>query len=229
VARREKKLEILKPPEEEFVDFSAPPEEPDDPFRALVRRCIESYRKINNDSLALDYNKVADKRLRAMVLADDEYQRETKSIYAEQCLAEMEELETLAGIAAGKGISGSDYRHPSERDGKSPIDKDMLTMRFKAAQARRDLRKEMAEVVGDVEKDSVYLTFVPVTREEFEKLPLIEISGGDTSDEGFDALIGTKEDLPEGLSGKLRTKGRDRDNDDEPAFDVLENGEIVER
>jgi hypothetical protein len=72
--------------------------------------------------------------------------------------------------------------------------------------------------------------FVPVTQAEFEILKTAEISNG-TADAGIDELIGTKEEVPTGTGNSMQPKGKTRAakmNEDE-MFDILPDGEIVER
>jgi len=213
-------------------DIFAPLPERNDPgyFRALVGNCVRAYEKLSNDGLALDYCKVADKKLRAMILNDEEYKAETRNIYARQRLEEMEEVEYLASLAANDGMDGDeeDDDHYAPRDGEKKskkitgADKDMINMRFKAAQMKRELRAERSKMEGDNERDTINFMFIPVTREEFEKLATVEIhQGSDEAD--FGALIGTKEDVP---TGSLQQNEKTQDGG---YFDVLPNGEIVER
>lgn len=221
-----------------YASIPLPDKDSPDYFKALVQSCINAYAKLNNDSLALDFCKISDKRLRVMILDDEEYKRETKSIYARQRLAEVEELEHLASLAAedDEGGEGGKYLHPSERGKKgaqknAAADRDKLNMRFKAAQMKREIMKEMAAVAGSLEQDSVNLMYVPAARDELERLLTVEISAG-VEDVDLDKLIGAKEDMPAGTSGKLRTGGTAKtpvQEEDDDFFEVLPNGEIVER
>jgi hypothetical protein len=213
-----------------------------DDFRDLVDRCIEAYEKLNNDGLALNLCKVSDKRLRIMVLSDEQYITETKNIYARQKLEEIEEVEHLAKLAANEMQPDDDddeYTHPSDRKKKSkqqkttPADRDLLNIRFKAAQLKRELRAEMANAVDDVEKDAVNLLYVPVTKEELERMITIELHAG-SDDVDIDGLISKKEEVPTGSSGKLSSKGRATKikeivEEVEDYFDELPDGEIVEK
>jgi len=220
--KRKKNIGILEPlPEKNNPGY----------FRALVRNCIRAYEKLSNDGLALDFCKVADKKLRAMILNDGEYKAETKNIYARQRLEEMEEVEYLASLAANGGMGGDDEDddHYAPRDGErrpkkiTGADKDMINMQFKAAQMKRELRAEMYKKEGDSERDMVYMMTVSVTREEMENLVLTDINEG--SDNGdIDGLIGTKDEVPVGTIGKIQS-----DADDKDYFEILPNGEIVER
>jgi len=196
-----------------------------------VRNCVKAYEKLSNDGLALDFCKVADKKLRAMILNDEEYKAETKNIYARQRLEEMEEVEYLASLAANDGMGEDDDEdddHYAPRDGeKRPkkitgADKDMINMRFRAAQMKREIRAELSKAGGDSERDMVCMMTVLVTRGEMENLMLVDINeGSDSAD--IDELIETKEEVPVG------TVGRTKAEIDDDCFDVLPNGEIVER
>jgi len=227
--KRKKELEILAPlPEKNSPGY----------FRALVGNCVRAYEKLSNDGLALDYCKVADKKLRAMILNDEEYKAETKNIYARQRLEEMEEVEYLASLAANDGVDddeGDDHYAPRDGERKSKkitgADKDMMSMRFRAAQMKRELRAEMSKTEGDNERDAVNMMTVLVTRKEMENLVLVDINeGSDSAD--IDELIGAKEEVPVGTVGTVSTvstvsKAQLEASDD--CFDVLPNGEIVEK
>jgi len=221
------------------TDQADPPASQDgDVFKNLVKDCIEAYRKLANDSLALDYCKVLDRKLRAMVINDNEYKAETRNIYARQRLEEIEEIEYLASLAANSGMEAGgaddgDEDYYEKRDGKrepkkaSTLDKEFLNMRFKAAQMKRELRSELASAEGDVERDSTIFHVLLETREEIAALINMELNEG-TDDADMDELTGQKEAMPEGTSGKVRDKGRTNLPDDEPFEMVGENGEIIE-
>ena len=226
------------PKEKKKKDIIALPDRDDkDYFRKLVDCCVLAYEELSNDGLALDYCMVADRKLRAMILNDEYYKAKTKNIYARQRLEEMQEVQYLARLAEN-GDSGDDddcdYYEP--RDGKKEskkitgIDKDMINMRFKAAQMKRELRAELAIIKGDAERDTVNLMYLTITREEFEKLKTIEIHQG-SDDADIDALIGTKEDVPVGTAGTIPQRGKTKvvEENEDDLFDIGLNGEIVER
>jgi hypothetical protein len=198
-------------------------------FRLLVRNCIETYKELPNDAMCLDYNKVSGK-LRALVLDDEEYKQETRNIYAEQRLEELRELDGLAKLALNEDEDEeeNDPRRRGKKKKASGADKDMLNMRFKAAQMRRELIASLNEDSGASEGDAVNLMFVGLTREEIEKSVRDEVYDGD-ADDALDELTDRKEKAPEGTGGKARNAGKTRPLDDEEFFDVLESGEIVEK
>jgi hypothetical protein len=206
-----------------------PPQDASDYFRLLVRNCIETYKELPNDAMCLDYNKVSGK-LRALVLDDEEYKQETRNIYAKQRLEELYEIDNLAKLALSEEEDGeeNDPRSKGKKKKISGADKDMLNMCFKAAQMRRELIASLNEDSGASERDAVNLMFVGMSREEIEKSTRDEIYEGD-DDGALDELTNRKEEAPEGTSGKVRLKGRDGPLKDEDFFDLLPNGEIVEK
>jgi hypothetical protein len=232
MARKKQETEkrhVLPLPEKASPDY----------FRAAVRNCIIAYEKLNSDSMALDYCKITDKRLRILILDDEEYKAETRSIYARQRLEEIEEVEHLAWLAGAEDDyteeetdGEGEFVHPSEREKVSAkkittADKDMLNMRFKAAQLKRDMLKDMANIAGDTERDAVNFMFIPIAREEFEKLLTVEISEG-SNDADIEALLGTKEDVPVGTVA-LDTADRIDELSDNELFAVLPGGDIREK
>jgi hypothetical protein len=201
-------------------------DEPDE-FRILVRSCIETYKELPNDAMCLDYNRVSGK-LRALVLDDEEYKRETRNIYANQLLRELRELDSLSKLSAVEDEDNDDPRARWNGKKSRGTDKDALNMRFKAAQMRRELIASLNADNASSERDAVNMLFVGMTREEIEKGISHEIFGG-SSDGALDSLAGPKEEAPEGTGGKLRAKGQDGPLEDGDFFDTLPDGEIVER
>jgi hypothetical protein len=178
--------------------INLPEESHPDYFRVLVRNCITAYAKLFNDKYALDFNKVVGS-MRTLIMEDKEYQQETRSIKAQQMMNEAEEIEELALLAEGEGDPNS--KDPREKGKKRKItgaDKDMLNMRFKAAQMRRDLLNLNAANDEQEEANAINLFFIPVGREEFEKLETVELNNG--TDDGHHALA-------EEINKNLPTKG----------------------
>jgi hypothetical protein len=204
-----------------------PEQDSPDYFRLLVRNCIETYKELPNDTKCLDYNRVSGK-LRALVLDDEEYRQETRNIHARQRLEELREIDHLAKLAFNEDDDDTDFRGRGRKKKVSCADKDMLTIRFKAAQMRRELIAALDENNGASEQDALNLMFVGMTREEIEKSAKDEIYEGD-ADEALGELVNGKEEAPEGTSGKTPLSGKSKPLDDEDFFDVFESGEIVER
>jgi hypothetical protein len=205
-----------------------PKQDPPDYFRILARNCIETYKELPDDAACLDYNRVSGK-FRALVLDDEEYKQETRNICAKQRLEELRELDFIAKLALNNEENeGSDIRGLKKKKKANIADKDMLNTRFKAAQMRRELIASLKEDSGVSERDAVNLLFVGMVREEVEKSLEAEIDDGGV-DDSLSELVNGKEEAPEGSSGKVRTKGKDRPLEDGDFFEVLPDGGIVER
>jgi hypothetical protein len=206
-----------------------PQQDAPDYFRALVRNCIETYKELPNDAMCLDYNRVSGK-LRALVLDDEEYKQETRNIYAKQRLEELYEVDSLAKLAFNEETDEESY-DPRDRGKKKQVrgaDKDMLNLRFKAAQMRRDLIAALNEDNNASERDAVVFMYVALTREEFDRDLYVEFHAG-TAEADMEELTNRKEEMPDGSSGKVRQTAQTKPTDDEDFFETLENGEIVER
>jgi hypothetical protein len=108
------------------------------------------------------------------------------------------------------------------------MDKDMLTMRFKAAQMRRELIASLSDNDNAAERDAVNFLHVSMTREDIDKNVALELHDG-SDDDALDELVSPKEDVPDGTGGKVRDTGRTKPLDDGDFFETLPNGEIVER
>jgi hypothetical protein len=205
-----------------------------DYFRVLVRNCIETFKQIPNNKLVLDYNRVSGK-LRALILDDEEFIRETRNIYAKQQLEEIQEIEYLARLATNgiNGDEGDAYDDPRDRGknkGKkvTTAEKETLVMRFKAAQMKREILAGMSADANDTERDAVNFMFVNLEHKEIEKSLRDEIYEGEDIDT-LDELTDRKEKAPEGTSGKVRNTGKTGLPDTADFFEVLPDGEIVEK
>jgi hypothetical protein len=166
--------------------------------------------------------------MRAMVLEDRRYIQETRSIKAKRMLDEIAEIDHLADLASGKDAD-NDSRDPRSRGEKRKIttaDKDMLNMKFKAAQMRRELLNLSAATENAEEIDAINIFFVPVTSEEVLKMRTVEIYEG-SEDADMEDLMGTKEEVPEGTSGKLRIKAKTK-KPAGPAYREHDDGTVEE-
>ena len=225
-----KKQQANEPPQTLTLDPSSP-----EYFRDLVKNCVAAYEKFTNDRYALDYCRVSDKKLRAMILSDEYYQSETRNVYARKRLEEIEELNHLVKLAAAgddgddgdEDVEDADPRNGRREKKKSAgIDKDRLAMRFKAAQMRRELMAAMEANSQDSERDAAFAMLVPVDKVEFSRLTQTEVVPGSSDDE-LDDLAGRKEEMPEGSGGKYQHPKAKTDVE-APYEEVLEDGEIVE-
>jgi hypothetical protein len=218
---------------------------PEQVFKALVQRCIESYALFGEDSLSLDYNRVTDTKLRSMIMQDYTYRQETKFIRAKKIMDDIKEIDELSRLAAGMSEPEADAEEDAEEEpydvrGTSKpkkqkpkqkksvtADKDMLNMRFKAAQERRALLSDINKIDGD-EMDAVNFFFVPISRDEFERLETTEIFEERAVDEteAMSALAGTlKEKLPES-ENVTKNQLRPENSPGAPAIDFDEEGNV---
>jgi hypothetical protein len=200
-------------------------------FRIIVHNCITAYARLFNDKLALDYNKVIGKT-RALVLADIEYQRETRSIYSRRMWEEVEEIERLVSIADSMGdedveetVEDNDPRNKGKQKPKKRVttaDKDMLNMQFKALQARREMLNLSADAEAASETDALNHMFVALTADEFERLKQTEINEGmDDTSGTFGSGGGASKQAPVGEEIKRKTTV-------EELYTTDANGDIVE-
>jgi len=169
-------------------------------FKKLVDLCIEAFSAFFDDALSLDYNKVTDTKLRALILQDPTYRTETRYLRAQRAMSEIKELDDLADLAAKMGNNWNSTDKWNPRDGEdkedkkvSGADKDVLTMRFKAAQERRELLKSLSTEDGG-ELDAVNLFFIPIDKETFERIDTTEVVyGSGDNEDALNTLTGTKE------------------------------------
>ena len=154
--------------------------ETNEPFKEVVSRVIECYKKVLNSGMALDACRVQGK-LRAMILADPEYIRETKAIRAEKYFQELDEVEEIRRKANSLDIDDGG------RGGGQSV-KDAVTLQLKAAQMRRDLL-QLSSDNSDDESDALNFFFCPVSREEMERMKRVEVFYGSGDDDAVLASL----------------------------------------
>jgi hypothetical protein len=177
-----------------------------DEYRALVHACVETYREIPDSKSALDINGVSGK-LRVQILNDPEYVKETRSIHAKLQMAELKELDAILSATSmlmsdndGFDVFNRDM-NKTKRNAKTDVDKDVLDMRLKVAQAKRKVLDDLSKNGDDSEKDNINFCFIGMTRKEIEDGILNEVHEGN-DDDGLDDLLNVKEALPESATGK---------------------------
>lgn len=152
-----------------------------DDFSAVVSRVISCYKKVLNAGMALDACRVQGK-LRAMILADPVFIRETKAIRAEKYFEELDEVEEIRRKANSLDMDDGG------RGGGQSV-KDAVTLQLKAAQMRRELLSLSAEAGKDDESDALNFFFCPVSREEMEKMKRVEVFYGSGDDDAVLASL----------------------------------------
>lgn len=227
-------------------------ENENDAFRALVQKVIESYKKLLNQGMALDVCRVQGK-MRAMILRDSEFIKETRAIRAEKYLNELNEIEDIYQAATRMGQDDDDYddraasgrdlmdgrkRKPGDR--KKSNDKDALAMQLKAASMRRELMSLTADDASDNEESAVNFFFTALTREEMEMMKQVEVNHGTASEDGaFKGMSGedTNDVAAQAKKRKEQTKQKMLPQENSsPAssgvddmFEVLPDGTLRER
>lgn len=168
-----------------------------DSFDALVSKCIDMYSKLLNSGMALDACRVQGK-MRAMVLQDERYIRETRAIKAEKYLGELDDIDRIIR-SADRMVYGDD---DDGRGGGSKLEKDALAMKLRGAQMRRELL-QLTAADSDNEDDGLNFFFCPVSPEEMERMKRVEVHRGSADDSSlYDALMqdddNTGSDAPAG-------------------------------
>lgn len=150
-------------------------------FNSVVSKVISCYKKVLNAGMALDACRVQGK-LRAMILADPVFIRETKAIRAEKYFEELDEVEEIRRKANSLDMDDGG------RGGGQSV-KDAVTLQLKAAQMRRELLSLSAEAGKDDEADALNFFFCPVSREEMEKMKRVEVFYGSGDDDAVLASL----------------------------------------
>lgn len=154
----------------------------EDEQEELIDRCINAFAKLQDDTLALDFIGVKGK-LRPIVLKDERYRTETRKLKARLYMNEIDDIESLMKeLDKNSEVleeEGYDVRNPREVKDYEREKKDDMNMRLKLMSMRRDLLSVTKQKEVD-EADALNIFFVPLTREEFEKMQNVEIhDGGD--------------------------------------------------
>lgn len=189
-----------------------------DSYDILVDKCIDAYKKLLNNGMALDVCKVQGK-MRAMILKDQRYITETRAIKASKYLNEIEEAESIYKAATRMGGAFNEFEADGDdgRDGGSGMSdkqiinarKEALQMQIKAADMRRELMNLTAESSDDNEDSAINFFFTALTAEEMRKIKQVEINeGSEDESEAFKAM--KKEDENDVATQTLRRKEQTR-------------------
>lgn len=218
-------------PGDEFIPKPLPAKDTTDYFKILVDNCIIAFRITNNDKDALDANGVIGKE-RVMILEDEAYQRETKIIRAKRRIDEISEINRLRRsaefseepddteeTATGEFDIRTGERKAGDRKPKKLFDKGLLDTQLKIFQIQRDIMSEKS-VEEEKEGDAINIFFIPVTREEFEKIGTVEVSTG--TSEGKDAFKDDENEKAKALTAEAKA-------DAEKIIDYGTNGSYVEK
>lgn len=158
-------------------------------YEELRKKCIESFKTIYKDSLVFDYNEVP-KDVRIRLLEDPEYLAKTKALKAGLFI---EQLDILNNVLAGS------YQGEKQTDQSGVI--------LKALELKNKLLLEDLNVTKD-ESTALNVTYVAMTREDFEALETVEVSEGGNSVE-LGADFGVSEDN-DSFEARLKAKTKQR-------------------
>lgn len=158
-------------------------------YEELRTKCIESFKILYKDSLAFDYNEVP-KDVRIRLLDDPIYVAKTKALKAGLFI---EQLNILDGVLAGA------YQ------GERPTDQSGNVLR--ALELKQKLLLEDLNVTKD-ESNALNVTYVAMSREDFEALETVEVSEGGNSVE-LGADFGVSEDN-DSFEARLKAKTKEK-------------------
>lgn len=158
-------------------------------YEELRKKCIESFKTIYKDSLVFDYNEVP-KDVRIRLLEDPIYIAKTKALKAGLFI---EQLDILNNVLAGS------YQGEKQTDQSGVI--------LKALELKNKLLLEDLNVTKD-ESTALNVTYVAMTREDFEALETVEVSEGGNSVE-LGADFGVSEDN-DSFEARLKAKTKQK-------------------
>jgi hypothetical protein len=144
-------------------------------YEELRDKVISKFRILYKDALAMDMCEVP-KDIRIRLLDDEVYLTKTKAIRASLFA---QQLETLDAVLAG-----------SYANSEKPTDQSATVL--KALEMKQKLLLEDLNITKD-DSNALNVTFVAMTKADFEKLETVEIKEGGNSDE-LGADFGASED-----------------------------------
>lgn len=146
-------------------------------YEVLRDKCISSFRTIYKDALVFDYNEVP-KETRIRLLEDPVYISKTKAIKAGLFI---QQLETLDEVIAGRYANAE---KPTDQSGTI----------LKALEMKQKLLLEDLNVTKD-ESNALNVTFIAMSKEDFEACETVEINeGGNSVELGADFGAGGEDD-----------------------------------
>lgn len=159
-------------------------------YEELRENVIKQYRILYKDALAMDICKVP-KDIRIRMLEDPEYIAETKAIKAHLFV---EQLETLDNVLA------ENYNHSEKGT-------DVSGVILKALEMKQKLLLEDLNITKD-ESNALNVSFIAMSREDFEALSTVEVNQGGNSRE-LSADFGVSEDT-DSFEARLKADAKER-------------------
>lgn len=155
-------------------------------YEELRDKVISKYKILYKDSLAMDACEVP-KEIRVILFEDEFYLAKTKAIKA--TLFE-EQLNTLNGILAGV------YAEEG---------KDNSAILLKALEMKQKLLLEDLNVVKD-DSNAVNVTFMSMSKEDFESLDVVEINEGSNNSTELGADFGVADDDNNSFEARMKAE-----------------------
>jgi len=138
-----------------------------------IDEVLEAYRKLLNDSLALDFCEIHGKD-RVLILSNPDYKAKSRKIFAEHYIKEIEDIETL--IEDLETTADFDSTRVGEEGGDDYSK--ILRLKMQAQQMRRNLLS-LTTGSGELEEaDALNVFYVALTPEEFMEMKNAEVHVG---------------------------------------------------
>ncbi len=160
-------------------------------YEELREDVIKKFRIVYKDSVAMDACKVP-KEVRIRMLEDPEYILETKAIKANLFINQLNELDNVISGAYDGSEKGTD---------RSPTVLRCLEMKQK-------LLLEDLNVTKD-ESNALNITYIAMSREEFEALETVEVNQGGNNGRELSADFGVSEDT-DSFEARLKADAKQR-------------------
>lgn len=162
----------------------------DKEYADLRQKCIDKFRVLYKDSLCFDACKVP-KDVRIRLLKDNEYIASTRALKATLFA---EQLETLDNVLAGSYA------------GEKPTDQSATIL--KALEMKNRLLLEDLNITQD-ESNALNVTFVGMTKEDFEMCDTVEINEGSNQNVELGEDFGVGDDT-DSFESRMKAKTQEK-------------------
>lgn len=160
-------------------------------YEELREQVISKYRIVYKDSVAMDACKVP-KELRIRMLEDPEYILETKAVKANLFIEQLDELDNI--------ISGTYDNSEKGSDRSATV--------LRCLELKQKLLLEDLNITKD-ESNALNVSFIAMTKEDFEALDTIEINRGGNNGRELSADFGVSEDT-DSFEARLKADAKQR-------------------
>jgi hypothetical protein len=170
-----------------------------------IDEVLEAYRKLLDDSFALDYCGFHGKD-RVMILNSPDYKKRSRQIRAQYYVEEIKGIESIIGeldIAESNEEWNGRF---GEESNKNRDDSKILRLRMQAQQMRRDLLSLTTSANEIEEADAINVFYVGLTKEEFENLKNVEVHEGAMNN----AMQGEDEESLDTITRARNTMSKER-------------------